>query len=64
MLQKKSENAGEHFMIVRLYNQIDNYSIIAYERVLRRTAYPVTGAQAAQYALGPFEMITNYLIRL
>ena len=46
------------------YNPIDNTSIIAYARVLRCTAYPITGAQAAQYALGPFEIIKNYLIRL
>ena len=44
-----------------IYNQINNFSIITYARVLRRTAYPITGAQ---YALGPFEMIKNYLIRL
>ena len=46
------------------YNQINNFSIIAYVRVLWRTAYPIMGAQAAQYALEPFEMIENYLIRL
>ena len=30
------------------------------EPVLRRTAYPIMGTQAAQYALWPFKMIDNY----
>ena len=43
------------------YNQIDNFSIITYVGVLRRTEYPITGAQ---YVLGLLEMSENDLIRL
>ena len=38
--------------------------MLVFIEIARATAYPIAGAQRAQYALGSFEMIENYFIRL